>query len=379
MFDKEGNLWSGQNWLPGSQSGVNKRIGGGVLKMAPNGTALSPAITGFGGMGLDGVGWGTAVTMDDKVWASSFNGNILVMDLDGHPIGKEGDLPFKEKLSGLMGICPTQNGDVWVADGSDDQLLFFPGGRLKDGKIVKVQGLSSPFDIVVDSQNRVWVSNSQGDTVVRFPAEDPTKVETFHVGISARALALDQKGNVWATSLASPDFPMPEMPKGASIMEQFKILAHALMTNPKPTGIISMFRPDGTQPSPGGYTAGGSIWNPWGVNIDGNGDVWTVSCGGVASIWLLAGDNTKGHPAGTQTGDLIHTFTGGSIQPFVTDASIDPAGNVWVANNWNSAKAATADNPPFNISTWGGGMGITVIYGVAGPVQPPRMGMVRSY
>jgi hypothetical protein len=31
MFDADGNLWSGQNWLPGSQSGVNKSTGGGVI------------------------------------------------------------------------------------------------------------------------------------------------------------------------------------------------------------------------------------------------------------------------------------------------------------------------------------------------------------
>jgi len=161
--------------------------------MAPNGTALSPAINGFTGMGLDGVGWGTAVTNDDKVWVTGFNGKILVMDLNGRPLGKEDDLPFKEKLSGLMGIGIAQNRDLWVADGPDDQLLYFPGGRLKDGKIVKVKGLASPFDVVVDPQSRVWVSNSQSDTVVRFPADDPTKVETFHVGISARALAFDQK------------------------------------------------------------------------------------------------------------------------------------------------------------------------------------------
>ena len=30
-------------------------------------------------------------------------------------------------------------------------------------------------------------------------------------------------------------------------------------------------------------------------------------------------------------------------------------------------------------STWGGGTGINVIYGVAEPVQPPRMGKVRNY
>ncbi len=169
MFDAEGNLWSGMNWMPGSQSGVNKSTGGGVGKFSPNGTALSPPITGFTGMGIDGVGWGTAVTKD-RIWISSFNGKILVMDFDGKPVASESDFPFKEKFLGLMGIGVAPNGDVWIADGSDNQLLYFPGGRIKDGKIVKPAGLKSPFDIVIDSQNRVWVANSASDTVVRFPA-----------------------------------------------------------------------------------------------------------------------------------------------------------------------------------------------------------------
>ena len=103
MFDADGNLWSGMNWMPGSQSGVNKSTGGGVVKFTPNGTALSPPITGFTGMGIDGVGWGTAVT-NDRVWISSFNGKILVMDFDGKPVATEADFPFKEKFLGLMGI-----------------------------------------------------------------------------------------------------------------------------------------------------------------------------------------------------------------------------------------------------------------------------------
>jgi hypothetical protein len=102
MFDADGNLWSGQNWMPGSQSGVIRSIGGGVIKITPNGAPLSPPITGFTGMGIDGVGWGTAVTRDN-VWVTSFNGKILVMDFDGHPIGSESDFPFKEKLTGLEG------------------------------------------------------------------------------------------------------------------------------------------------------------------------------------------------------------------------------------------------------------------------------------
>ena len=193
MFDADGNLWSGMNWMPGSQSGVNKSTGGGVGKFTPNGTALSPPITGFTGMGIDGVGWGTAVTKD-RVWITSFNGKILVMDFDGKPVANESDFPFKEKFLGLMGIGVAANGDVWIADGSDNQLLYFPGGRIKDGRIVKVAGLKSPFDIVIDAQNRVWVANSSSDTVVRFPANDPTKVESFRAGIGVRAPRLDSKG-----------------------------------------------------------------------------------------------------------------------------------------------------------------------------------------
>jgi hypothetical protein len=30
-------------------------------------------------------------------------------------------------------------------------------------------------------------------------------------------------------------------------------------------------------------------------------------------------------------------------------------------------------------SIWGGGSGFTVIYGVATPVKPPRMGIVQRY
>ncbi|MDX2446041.1 MAG: hypothetical protein QNK29_02445 [Desulfobacterales bacterium] len=34
--------------------------------------------------------------------------------------------------------------------------------------------------------------------------------------------------------------------------------------------------------------------------------------------------------------------------------------------------------PTPSTSTWGGGSGITVIYGVAAPLQPPCMGLVRQ-
>ena len=99
-----------------------------------------------------------------------------------------------------------------------------------------VKGLKSPFGVAIDAQNRVWVSNSQSDTVVRFPADDPSKVESFRVGIGVRGIALDSKSNLWVASNMSLDFPPPKIPSGVSIMEQFRIAAahmiRVLTSNP---------------------------------------------------------------------------------------------------------------------------------------------------
>ena len=380
MFDAEGNVWSGVNWVPGGQNSVDVNIGGGVVKFAPNGAALSPPITGFTGMGTNGTGWGTAVTLD-RVWASSFNGKILVLDLDGRLAGKESDIPFELKPSSLMGIGVAPNGDVWIADTSGNRLMYFPGGKLKEGRIVNVAGLEAPFDVEIDAQNRVWVSNSAGDTVIRFPKDDPTKVETYHAGISVHAMAIDTKGNVWVTSNASPGFPLPKVPPGVSQMEQWKIqlgaIFKAVVVEGKKTGIVSMIRPDGTQPVPGGFTGGGAIVVPWGINIDGNDDVWVASSPAKQLVYM-AGSDTKGHPAGTKPGDILHVFSNGTLQ-ILTDVSIDPAGNVWAADNWDDASIATGLSHDPVKSTLGGGNGVTVLYGAAPPVKPPRMGPVKRY
>ena len=103
------------------------------------------------------------------------------MDFDGHPVAKESDFPFKEKLLGLMGIGVAANGDVWIADGSDNQLLHFPGGRIKDGRIVKVAGLKSPFDIVIDDQESRLGQQLPVGHGRPLPGRRSSKAETFRV------------------------------------------------------------------------------------------------------------------------------------------------------------------------------------------------------
>jgi hypothetical protein len=62
----------------------------------------------------------------------------------------------------------------------------------------------------------------------------------------------------------------------------------------------------------------------------------------------------------------------------LTDVVIDPAANVGAANNWDNMESAVFDKVEHRYSTWGGGSGFTVIYGVAAPVKTPLMGPVRA-
>ncbi len=48
-------------------------------------------------------------------------------------------------------------------------------------------------------------------------------------------------------------------------------------------------------------------------------------------------------------------------------------------SNWNAIEPVVADNPVSRTSTWGGGSGLTIIYGVAAPVKTPLLGQVRKY
>ena len=375
-LDGESSLWTGMNWLAGSQSSVSKNLGGGTAKLSSSGKTLSPHVYGFSE--VVGVGWGTAV-VGNSVWIAGLGGSIAIFDLDGNIITPPSAFPLKKEAGNLMGIGVSENSDVWVADGTKNQLFYFKEGAVKEQKRVTPPGLKSPFGIAIDANDHVWVSNSLSNTVVRFLAKDPSQVTTYTVGHSARGIALDSKGNLWVASLLSPDMPMAHIPDGQSIMKQFqyeaKHMSKALKNSGKNTGVINRIHAEGSNPVSSGYTGEGAVNVPWGLAIDGNDDVWIANFGGEGVV-VMKGADTKGSPQ-LKEGDAIHHFQCGCIQK-VTDVAVDPAGNVWAANNWNHLDAALADTFLPRISTQGGGNGVTIIYGVAAPVSVPLKGVVKN-
>lgn len=399
-LDADGNLWTGLNWMAGAQNGVYQGIGGGLVKLDSTGKLISPPVTGYTGMGVDGAGWGTAITNDGTCWVTSFNGSIGVYRLeDGSPVVDEvlektkiilGGFKGIGGIGGLQGIGVAPNGDVWIVATSSNEMLYFPGGDLSQGRIVDDENLKkdlrAPFAASIDRANRVWISNTNSRTLVRYtPSGANGLVETFKLAGGGRGVALDSKGNCWVGCNTSPGFPATTPTDGVSIIEGFALgyphLEKTLGRKNK-TGSVFMIPSDAvptdsSTDAPDLTPYGDGVLNaPWGISVDGNDDVWVANFFG-RGVSLMAGAAPSGRTAGFNTGDVIHTIQSGSIQ-MLTDVVVDQAGNIWCANNWNVPETVMEAKPDPTLSTWGGGSGVLVIYGIAKPVQTPVIGPVSG-
>src|SRR5499426_2211066 len=126
MFDNQGNLWTGTNFIVGMQS-ADSFWNGTSAKFAPNGKPLSPAPTGFDGGGILGPGFGTAIDAQDRVWMNSTGGRTMsLFDKNGKPLSPEEGFNFGGKLGVMQGVIVTPNGDVWALDFSDDKVVYLP-------------------------------------------------------------------------------------------------------------------------------------------------------------------------------------------------------------------------------------------------------------
>ena len=397
MFDSEGNAWSGDNFLVGWQ-GHDDLWNGNLSKFAPNGTPLSPMTTGFTGGGLLGPGFGTAIDANDRVWVDNTSGQtISLFDKSGKPLSPPEGYNFGGKLRTMQGIIVTPNGDVWALDFGDDKVIYMPKGdpskvkfycQSTDGKPNKDSPckLNGPFALAIDQQDRIWITNAIGDTTTRFPASDPSKVEVFPTGGgSGKGMAIDSRGNAWITNTAGSGLTLETKLRllalklrGATLSAIDRVVVQDLVSHPG-LGSVAMLRPDGS-PAPGSPFNPGSIWGAWAVSIDGNDHAWISNFAPGGGLTELCGARTETCPAGMKTGDPISPpggYKGGGMQLLV-DASIDPAGNVWVSNNWQDEWSCYG-TPDEGVSTRCGGHGIVVFYGMAKPVRAPQIGPSRPY
>jgi hypothetical protein len=273
----------------------------------------------------------------------------------------------------------------------EEPARVFPKGDITAGRIVcegdsaePCKSFKAPFHLAIDQQDRIWITNAVGETVTRFPASDPDKVEVLPTGgHSGKGMAIDSQGNAWITNTAGPGLDLEVKLKLLELkltgqMGRFHSVVFNYLKDHPGLGSISMLRPDGS-PAPGSPFTGGGAWGSWGVVIDGDDQVWVSNFAG-QSITHLCGARTETCPPGMKTGDPISPpggYVGGGMT-LLTDIGIDPAGDVWVADNWLRPESCFHPGAEEALSTHCGGNGLTVFYGIAKPVRAPQIGPARA-
>ena len=259
MFDSEGNLWVGDNFSVGWQ-GQDSLWQGHATKFAPNGRPISPNITGFTGGGMEGGTFGAAVDANDNAWFTTYGSKaIVVFDKNGKPLTPPEGITFDGKLGLMQGVIVTPSGDVWVLGIEKRQLVHFPKGDLTKGRIVcegdsaePCKSFLAPFHLAIDQQDRIWVSNGN-DKVTRFPAADPSKVETFKTGINNSGLNIDSQGNVWVTNRFGTGLlgmahlvDMAVRLKLEGVTSAADFLTKTMSEQKGGSGSVTLLKPDGT-------------------------------------------------------------------------------------------------------------------------------------
>ena len=393
MFDGDGNLWVGDNFSIGWQAS-DALWQGPATKFDPNGKPLSPITTGFTGGGMEGGTFGAAIDLKGNVWLSNYGSqSITVFDKDGKPLTPPEGINFGGQLGLMQGIITAPNGDVWALGISKRQLLYFPKGDWKNGKIVcegdraePCKSFTAPFHLAIDQQDRIWVSDSSLH-VFRFPASDPTKTVRFDVRSNNSGINIDSQGNVWVTnrfgSGPSGVAKMVDMAahlKTGGLLSASDYLTKTMSEQKGGDGSVTLLRPDGTQ-FPGSPYKGGGLPGPWAVVVDGNDNVWISNFAMPASpIVQLCGVRTENCPPGMKTGDQISPpggYVGGGLQ-LQTDIAVSPAGDVWAMNNWQNIDSCYPGAAEA-LSTRCGGQGVVIFFGMAKPVRAPQIGPARGY
>ncbi len=350
-IDSVGNIWSNNNWLPGTTSPSTNIT---VLN------ALGSPILGspISGGGIDGTAYGNAVALNGTVWFGNAAGNsVSQFSASGTPLSPstgwtDGGLNFPQT------IAVDQKGNVWIANNygpesapDEGNVVVYPKGNPAKAITITGGGLNHPFSIQIDGQGRAWVTNEGlggaklvntklAFTIGKFGGSvtvigsnfkvlknSPIESKSFNFPLG---VALDQGGNAWVVSYFGNT--VTQIAPNGTVARVVKLPGHS-------------FR--------------------WGDAVDGSGRIWVAGFSR-PGVWLVCGAKTASCPKGSRTGSVLSPKSGftSSAMQHLTSIQIDQSGNVWLSNNWAGLLV--------------GGVGVVELIGAATPVCTPLIGLPKQ-
>lgn len=368
-FDAQGNAWINNNYgfrnnhsLPTCGSKV-------LSKLMPNGEDFPGAPYNGFNAGVDGAGFGMAVDAFGRAWVGNFGffgstcpcqfappaNSVSLFTATGIAVSPSTGYT-QGCIAGPQSTVSDYTGNIWIANSCGGSVTRYAGGNPNDHWIFDVTsnqlvddclGITDvkPFGIALDHASNAWVSLNGQDSAVLL---SPTGVQLARAASDSQikaplGIAIDSVGDVYVSNSGIIHVPCYECgdTDDSIFGPLLPDLDHASVSKLSSTGAtLARF-------------TGGGIYIPWGIAVDGDDNVWVANFGG-NRVSAFKHDGTPIAPFGFHSDAILR----------ITGVSIDPSGNVWLANNWLTVPVQT--NP--------GGDGVVVVIGIAAPVKTPLLG-----
>ena len=379
-IDPEGNLWVATNYAYSRRSRRPACGSEKLFRFTPTGQTYpgSP----YSGGGLSGVGFGVAVDLSERVWASNFgfegkgcetpanHTSISLFDTAGETLSPAGGW----EIGGIdwpQGTVVDGSENVWVANCGNDSVTKIDGGtvpaspggtpptalnfgaaQITAGGAV---GFERPFADALDAQGNLFVTGNASNSVAELSPSGKALAMYSGGGLHLPlGIVVDRNGYAWVSNSRWVVAPCPGSRTGKEVSQG----------EPKGGGDVTLIAP-GAKSAPRKIDGAG-LRNPWGITVDGDGNVWVANFGG-RRLSELCGSEVRSCPPGKRAiGAAISPKSGYGFDGLVrnTGVIVDPSGNVWLANNWKNVPIQT--NP--------GGYQIVAYLGAAAPVRSPAIG-----
>jgi len=377
-IDGGGNLWVANNYEYSRDRLAQVCAAENLLRFTPTGRAFpgSP----YTGGGLSGAGFGISIDPSNHVWVGNFgfaapecdhqppHNSVSEFTLAGKPLSppleeiltESGE--FKEfrggyengEISWPQATISDRRGSIWIANCGNNSVTKYTQGNheaatnLGEGLI----GLKKPFGAAVNGKGKVFVTGNENSRVAILrpnglpAANSPIKGGGLH---RPMGIAIDSNGYAWVANSGKVPAPCPFEPRVKPGQGSTVLL--------KPNGELARSQP----------IKGAGMSTPWGIAVDGDDHVWVANFTG-RRLSELCGTRPGLCPAGKQRvgASISPRKSGYGFNGLVrnTAVAIDPAGNVWLTNNWKTISLPA--NP--------GGYQIVAFLGMAAPVKTPVIG-----
>ena len=215
-----------------------------------------------------------------------------------------------DSLSRPNGVALDNIGNLYVADGTNNRVLYYPAGVTTATRIygqpdftsntlnnggISADSLSRPTNVALDNSGNLYVADRQNDRVLYYPAGDTTATRVYGQGGDFTS-ATSNNGGISADSLDTPNGITLDNIGNLYVSDQYN---HRVLTYNIPETTEAPTTPEAPAPGPDGAPAdgpGGTFVNSPGGDFTFNGGTVSVPPGAVPDGTQLFADFTRFPP-----------------------------------------------------------------------------------